>query len=205
MQEREILNLLADYYSAQKNLNDAIDEKNNAEKKYKDCKTDVLNFDSQINLIDQRIAYLNLMLYEVKVLESVDGCPGESKIEGQGLFCNPCPGSTIVANVGDLREGYVHKGIDMACNIGMPIYCAADGVVIDSGEHEQMGNFVKIMHNDGFVTIYMHCQKVFVPKNVNVHKGDNIALVGNTGDSSGPHLHFQVEKDGKVVNGLDFM
>ena len=68
-----------------------------------------------------------------------------------------------------------------------------------------MGNYIKIDHGNGLVTVYMHCSQVFVPSGVSVYKGDNIALVGTTGDSEGPHLHFQVELDGIPVNGLDYL
>lgn len=204
-QDQEILNLLADYYSAQLDLSNAINEKNNAETNYANAQENIKNYQTQIPAIDDRINFLNLMLIEVLDLEALNGKPGESCIEGGGVFCNPCPGAVPVSFVGDVRDGYVHKGVDMAISTGTPIYCAADGVVIDVGVHESMGNFIKIMHDDGLETIYMHCSVTFVPKNVKVHKGDNIALVGNTGDSTGSHLHFQTEKNGEVVNGLDYM
>lgn len=103
------------------------------------------------------------------------------------------------------REGYVHKGMDISAPEGKPIYVACDGQVLESGENETMGNYIKIKHENGLVTIYMHCSKLFVPAGLKVYKGDNIALVGNTGDSTGPHLHFQVELNGEPVNGLDYL
>lgn len=100
---------------------------------------------------------------------------------------------------------YYHKGTDFAASVGDPVYAAADGWVVESGETPNMGIYIKIEHEDGFVTIYMHLSETFVPSGVRVHRGDNIALAGNTGDSTGPHLHFQVNKDGVAVDGLDYL
>lgn len=204
-QDKEILSLLEDYYTAKINLENAISDKNNTEQKYANSKQIVLDYNNQIPAIDQRIEYLNLMLDQVIGLEFQNGKPGESRIEGNGKFCNPCPGSTIVSYVGEQRDGYVHKGVDMAISAGSPIYCADDGVVTETGENGSMGKYVKVLHSGNLLTIYMHCSVVFVPNNVKVNKGDNIALVGSTGDSTGPHLHFQTEKNGEIVNGLDYI
>lgn len=204
-QDKEILNLLEEYYGAQIDLNNAITEKSNSEQIYSESKNFVDNYIYIVPSITERIDKLNSLIPEVLEIENEKGTPVESRIEGNGFFCNPCPGAVIVSGVGDLRDGYAHKGIDMAIASGTPIYCAADGNVIEAGTSPTMGNFVKIQNAENFVTIYMHCSVVFVPNGVKVHRGDNIALVGSTGDSTGPHLHFQVEHNGEVVNGLDYM
>lgn len=95
--------------------------------------------------------------------------------------------------------------MDFCAPEGTPIYAACDGEIIASGEHETMGNYIKIKHENGLATIYMHCSKVFVPSGLKVYKGDNIALVGNTGDSTGSHVHFQVALNGEAVNGQDYL
>lgn len=62
-----------------------------------------------------------------------------------------------------------------------------------------------ISHGDGLITQYMHCSHVFVPVGAQVKKGDNIANVGNTGDSQGSHVHFQVEENGTPVDGMKYL
>ena len=204
-EEKEILTLLDNYYEAQKDYDDAVNEKNNAYNNYEKAKYNLSYASQFVEKSNQRIAYLNSILSEVKAVEGVNGIPGESMIIGDGVFCHPCPGSYISSNVGEERDGYIHKGVDLCTSTGTPIYCACDGYVVETGTNDSEGNFVKIMHDGGLVTIYMHCSQVFVPNNVRVHKGDNIALVGSTGDSTGPHLHFQTELNGQVINGLDLV
>lgn len=93
----------------------------------------------------------------------------------------------------------------MCTDSGSPIYAAADGYVFDTGEDASMGNYIKFVTNEGYVVTYMHCSHVYVPSGVYIHRGDNVALVGSTGDSTGPHLHFQLEIDGVPVNPLNYL
>lgn len=145
------------------------------------------------------------MLPQILEIENVYGAAGESRIEGDNLFCHPCPGSSVSSPFGEQRDGYVHHGIDMCANSGTPIYAACNGVVLESGQNDSMGNYIKIQHENGLVSIYMHCSHLFVPSGMQVCKGDNIALVGSTGDSEAPHLHFQVELNGTPVNGFNYL
>jgi murein DD-endopeptidase MepM/ murein hydrolase activator NlpD len=129
---------------------------------------------------------------------------------GEGYFANPCPGATTSSGWGwrDYDNSF-HKGTDMAAAMGSPIYAAEAGTVIyatnDGGYNGGAGNWVVIAHGDGLVTKYMHCSEVYVSAGDTVTRGQNIAAVGSTGDSSGPHLHFQVEVDGTAVCPYDFL
>jgi murein DD-endopeptidase MepM/ murein hydrolase activator NlpD len=96
------------------------------------------------------------------------------------------------------RWGVLHGGIDIANSIGTPILAASDGVVIDAGPTAGYGIWVKLRHSDGTVTLYGHLSAVLVNIGERVYAGDQIAKMGNTGNSTGPHLHFEV-----LLNGTD--
>ncbi len=95
------------------------------------------------------------------------------------------------------RWGVLHAGIDIANAIGTPIYAAGDGVVTDAGPTAGYGAWVKIRHADGTVTLYGHVNTWLVSVGQRVMAGDQIATIGNRGNSTGPHLHFSVLKNGK--------
>ena len=96
------------------------------------------------------------------------------------------------------RWGVLHGGIDIANSIGTPILAASDGVVVDAGPQAGYGNWVKLRHADGTVTLYGHLSSWQVDIGQRVWAGDQIAKMGNTGNSTGPHLHFEV-----LLNGTD--
>ncbi|GAB3242372.1 M23 family metallopeptidase [Mycolicibacterium hippocampi] len=96
------------------------------------------------------------------------------------------------------RWGVLHGGIDIANSIGTPILAAADGVVIAVGPTAGYGAYVKLKHSDGTVTLYGHINTWTVSMGERVMAGDQIATMGNRGNSTGPHLHFEV-----MVNGTD--
>lgn len=98
-----------------------------------------------------------------------------------------------------------HGGIDIAGNDRTPIYAVQDGIVIFSGVNGGYGNCVMINHGNGMITLYAHCSSLSVMKGDSVSKGDNIARVGNTGRSTGPHLHFEVRINGKLINPINFL
>jgi murein DD-endopeptidase MepM/ murein hydrolase activator NlpD len=99
------------------------------------------------------------------------------------------------------RWGVLHGGIDIANSIGTPIYAVSDGVVIDVGPTAGYGAWVKIRHNDGTVTLYGHVNTWLVNKGERVMAGDQIATIGNRGNSTGPHCHFEVLLNG--TNRID--
>ncbi len=84
-----------------------------------------------------------------------------------------------------------HSGIDLAADTGTPIYSAFDGKVIVADKDQWNGNFIKIEHGNDIMTVYCHCNKLFVKKGNVVRAGEKIAEVGSTGSSTGPHLHFE--------------
>lgn len=105
-----------------------------------------------------------------------------------------------------VRNGKKHDGIDIAAPTGSPVFAAADGEVIYSDDGVRgYGNMVMLKHKDGFITIYAHNRENLVKDGEMVKKGNVVARLGNTGHSSGPHLHFEVRKDKKPRNPLFFL
>lgn len=94
----------------------------------------------------------------------------------------------------------LHHGIDFAGKSGTQVHAVAAGVVERSGKASGYGNLVEIRHADGYTTLYGHNKRNLVKKGDVIAKGQVIALLGSTGRSTGPHVHFEVHKDGKVVN-----
>ncbi len=103
-----------------------------------------------------------------------------------------------------VRDGVMHKGIDLAANLGTPVEAALDGKVSFSGILKGYGKVVKVNHGNGMETIYAHCNKLYVNSGEEVKRGDHIADVGSTGDSTGPHLHFEVKINGNPVDPLKY-
>lgn len=114
-------------------------------------------------------------------------------------FLVPAQG-TITSGFGK-RWGRMHKGIDIAAPVGTPIVAAASGVVTVAGwNNGGYGNLVDIQHPDGSTTRYGHNSAILVQVGQPVKRGDAIALMGNTGHSTGSHLHFEIRYNGVATN-----
>ena len=86
----------------------------------------------------------------------------------------------------------MHEGLDFPSNVGTPIYSAAGGVVVTQEMHPQYGQVIEVDHGNDLLTRYAHVSRSFVKKGDLIKRGQRIAEVGNTGRSTGPHLHFEV-------------
>jgi murein DD-endopeptidase MepM/ murein hydrolase activator NlpD len=93
-----------------------------------------------------------------------------------------------------------HAGIDLSCALRSKVHAMQNGVVVHSGWLGRYGFTVIIKHNDGIETVYAHLSKIFKQRGAIVSANDVIALSGSTGESTGPHLHFEVRQDGKTIN-----
>lgn len=94
----------------------------------------------------------------------------------------------------------MHRGVDIAAPWGAPVYAATDGVVQFAGRSSGYGNFIKLNHGSGYGTGYGHLSKILVRAGQRVRKGQRIGSVGSTGLSTGPHLHYELYKNGTAVN-----
>ncbi|MBB4905141.1 M23 family metallopeptidase [Actinophytocola algeriensis] len=103
------------------------------------------------------------------------------------------------------RWGTIHYGIDIANSIGTPIYSAMAGEVIDSGPASGFGLWVRVQHAGGVVTVYGHINESLVNVGQQVAAGEQIATIGNRGQSTGPHLHFEVHQDGSKIDPLPWL
>ncbi len=92
-----------------------------------------------------------------------------------------------------------HYGTDFAANTGTPVKAFADGSIIAAGESDSFGKYIIIDHGNGFSTLYAHCSELCMT-NGEVNKGDTVALVGETGQATGPHLHFEIRYNGNYLN-----
>lgn len=125
--------------------------------------------------------------------------PGASytpPVSGNSRLQNPCPSAYISSEFGGRQSpGGIgstnHKGRDYAAAAGSPIYAAASGTVTTVSYSSARGNYVIINHGD-ISTLYQHCSAIYVSQGQSVSAGQNIAAVGSTGNSTGPHLHFEV-------------
>ncbi|MGH3872442.1 MAG: M23 family metallopeptidase [Pseudonocardiaceae bacterium] len=127
------------------------------------------------------------------------------------------PGGVIAPTTGVItssfgpRWGTTHYGLDIANDIGTPVFSVMDGTVVESGPASGFGLWVRIRHDDGTITVYGHINTTLVAQGQRVTAGEQIATVGNRGQSTGPHLHFEVHLGGErktdprawlVLNGV---
>ena len=149
---------------------------------------------------------------ETKIQSIINGIDGEIQYTGGDMLWPVAISGTVITSEFGIREhpiqGVVkqHTGLDIGgAPLGTPVIAAADGVVSYSGWLGGYGNCVMINHGDGVVTLYGHGNKVLTSVGANVKAGDVIMEVGSTGNSTGPHLHFEVRENGTCVNPLKYV
>ncbi len=126
---------------------------------------------------------------------------------GMDGFVEPIAGwrSAVSSEFGDrispiTGEPEFHLGIDLSAGSGVPVYAVLDGVVTVSGFHYSYGNYIRIDHGGGFETLYAHNSQLLVGVGTAVTAGQAIAAIGSSGDSTGPHLHFETIVNGQHAN-----
>lgn len=135
-----------------------------------------------------------------------DGIVNEVEI----IYDKPCNYSRISDTFGSrahpvTQEVIEHEGIDYAAEKGTDITAAADGVVYETGFSGKYGNYVVLLHINGDMTYYCHCDEITVGKDAQVKRGEKIATVGSTGQATGPHLHFALSQFGRFVDPEEHM
>ncbi len=139
----------------------------------------------------------------------------EAKLDERLRWISSTPAITPVKGILTSGFGYrsdplthgrgVHQGVDIAAAPGQPVRASADGVVMQAGEIGGLGQAVFIAHGFGITTRYGHMSRIDVRPGQRVKRGDVIGRVGNTGRSTGYHLHYEVRVDGEPVNPLAYI
>ena len=130
---------------------------------------------------------------------------------GSSDTCMPVFGGEITSgysarqNPLDNESYEFHRGIDITSDNDDNIYAYADGVVGEVGEDTSYGKYLFITHKDGTETFYAHCSQILVSKGECVKVSDAIAVMGDTGQSAGKHLHFELHIDGKAVDPAEYL
>lgn len=126
-------------------------------------------------------------------------------ISGQGTGSFIAPVKAPVTSSFGSRWGRQHKGTDFGAETGDNIVAADSGTVSFSGWQDGFGNLIIIDHKNGYETYYAHCSELYVSKGCLLNSGDLIASVGNTGNSTGPHLHFEIRYKGEAVDAMSYI
>jgi len=119
-----------------------------------------------------------------------------------GRVVHPLPGGRVTSGFG-WRAGGMHYGLDIAAPIGTPIRALADATVLDAGPATGFGLWVRLRHHDGTVSVYGHMNTITTPTGAAVTAGQQIATVGDRGQSTGPHLHLEIWPDGQRAHRVD--
>ena len=139
----------------------------------------------------------------------------DRKLSEKGEILASTP--TMAPTVGVLTDGFgtrndpitgrraFHRGLDISARRGTPVYAPADGVVVFAGRNGGLGKTIRISHGFGFTTLYGHLHEMNVELGDQVHRGDHIGAIGNTGRSTGSHLHYEVHEEGKAKDPLYFI
>ncbi|MDO5477972.1 MAG: peptidoglycan DD-metalloendopeptidase family protein [Clostridia bacterium] len=143
------------------------------------------------------------MVTEVENRVVRKGTKAYPKGKANGNFINPTKG--VLTSPFGPRWGRMHNGIDVGAPNGTPMYAADGGTVIYSGWMSGYGYLVQIDHKNGFTTYYAHCSALHVKVGDKVNQGDLIADMGSTGNSTGPHLHFEVRLNNVPQNPLNYV
>lgn len=126
----------------------------------------------------------------------------KAAVQGTGNFIWPTNG--ILTSGYGWRWGKFHRAVDIGAPHGTAIYAADAGTVTYAGWRTSYGYVVEIDHGNGYQTLYAHCSKLLVSRGQKVSKGQTIARIGSTGNSTGPHVHFEIKKNGSHVNPLNY-
>lgn len=147
------------------------------------------------------------------VLYSQENLPEGVSMEQAMLgfdYCAPVSGATVSSDFGYREhptegEERFHYGVDLAADTGTEVRCFADGAVTAVGDSSSYGRYCVVAHQGGYSTLYAHCSQVTVSSGTAVKRGQKIAEVGETGMATGPHLHFELQREGAYLNPIYYV
>ena len=144
--------------------------------------------------------------------KSASSSTSTSTVRASGSMVWPCPSYNYISSNYGYRTHPItgkvssfHKGIDIAASSGNPVLAAASGTVVKSYMSSSYGNYIVISHGGGLMTAYAHLSRRLVSVGDTVSAGQQIGKVGSTGNSTGPHLHFEVYVNGSTVNPMNYV
>ena len=168
---------------------------------HKDINKKNINVNGKIKSINNKAINADQEMLTTSIVNKND-----TKNVNNFVLKKPVKGGITTSGFGDtISRTASHNGHDWAVNTGTKVRAAAEGVVELAYFSESYGYNILINHNNGFKTRYAHLSKVKVSKGEKVEQSQVIALSGSTGFSTGPHLHFEVVKDGKRVNPIEYV
>ncbi|AUS95516.1 peptidase M23 [Clostridium thermosuccinogenes] len=201
MKESQKKKLEEDVKDKEEKIQSLVASRNQADRKIKEY---------EMTLEDLEKREDELIKKSQEITKRIEKLMSEAQYSG-GIMKWPCPSSTTISSYyGNryhpiLKKNKLHTGIDIAAARGASIVAAAAGTVIVAEWQTGYGNTVIIDHGGKIATLYGHADKILVKVGDKVKAGDTIAKVGSTGWSTGPHLHFEVIKNGQTQNPLDYL
>ena len=179
------------------------ENKKTKEKLYQDLMRQKAEYEKQLHQLERDSAQIQEMIVRLQK-ES-----GRTQRIGDGRFIWPVVGE-ISSHFGKrihpiFKVESFHTGLDIAAPLGRPVFAASDGIVLYSGTWGGYGKTVVVDHGAALTTIYGHLSAFYVKRSAKITKGQIIALVGSTGWSTGPHLHFEVRLAGNAIDPLSYL
>ncbi len=216
-QQTALVSVQSDVKTQQDEMEGLISEKQSEIEAYqsdiKNKEAAIKEYEEMLKEQEDAIRALEASVAAAKAQREQMGVSGNSTGEqySGGQFVWPAPSYTRISSEYGYRihpilqvEQY-HSGLDMAAPSGSPILAAAGGSVVAATYNGTMGNYVMIDHGGGLFTVYMHASALYVSAGQWVDAGEQIAAVGSTGRSTGPHLHFSVRLNGSYVNPWNYL
>lgn len=156
--------------------------------------TDPVDFDAVLDELDLALKRLDAVREQARAMPLAHPAPGLLRTSRFGTRRDPF-----------LKRAAFHSGIDFAIGIGEPVHATGAGTVVKAGRHGGYGNMVEIDHGSGIRTRFAHLSSISVTKGQSVSRGQTLGKAGSTGRSTGPHLHYEIRRNGRAVDPVPFI
>ena len=175
----------------------------------KQIEGDINAYQKNLNQIEAEKANIRAQIAAAARTQSSSGNAKVPVKYSGGAFQWPVPSTRYITSYYATSRSFgtvrIHRGIDIGASSGSSVVAAADGVVVTATYNRSYGNYVSINHGGGLVTLYAHNSSLLVRPGQSVKKGQQIAVSGSTGNSTGPHVHFEVRVNGTRVNPWNYL